>query len=68
MTRLPLVLLQVPVTGWLQAFAAHPRLGRVEATQTTSQGFLQLSKGEQAGVAGAASSILEVRMLPNSMP
>ena len=51
---------QVPVTGWLQAFAAHPKLGRVQAAQTTSPEFLQLSKGEQAGVASAPSSVIEV--------
>ncbi|KAK9819104.1 hypothetical protein WJX74_000807 [Apatococcus lobatus] len=50
---------QVPVTGWLQAFTAHPRLGRVEASQTTSPEFLQLSKAEQSGVAEAPSSILQ---------
>ena len=51
---------QVPVTGWLQAFAAHPKLGRVQAALTTSPEFLQLSKGEQAGVASAPNSVIEV--------
>eukprot|EP00873_Tetraselmis_striata_P025891 jgi/Tetstr1/446155/TSEL_003558.t1 len=39
---------EVPVTGWLEAFAAHPRIGDVEGLKRKFGAFAEMSKGEQA--------------------
>lgn len=36
------------MTGWLEAFAAHPRIGDVEGLKRKFGAFAEMSKGEQA--------------------
>lgn len=51
---------QTPVTGWLEAFAAHPRIGDLEGLRKKYGGaFGAMSQGEQAGAAGAAEEVLQ---------
>jgi len=42
---------------WLEAFAAHPRLGQPRAAATQTERSAAWSKGEQAGLAGAAEDL-----------
>lgn len=51
---------QVGVLGWLEAFAAHPRIGDVEGLRKKFGGFADMSRGEQASAAAASDSILRV--------
>ena len=55
-----LVPCQVGVAGWLEAFAAHPRIGDVEGLKKKFGGFADMSKKEQAGAAQASAGVLEV--------
>jgi 2-oxo-4-hydroxy-4-carboxy-5-ureidoimidazoline decarboxylase len=43
---------------WLEAFAAHPRIGDLEALRGKFAATAAWSAGEQAGVAGAAEATL----------
>ena len=43
---------------WLQAFAAHPRIGDVDALRTKFSSTAACSTAEQAGLAAAADSVL----------
>ena len=53
--------LQTPVTGWLEAFAAHPKIGDMEGLRTKYGGaFGKMSEGEQAGASGASDEVLQV--------
>ena len=54
---------QTPITGWLEAFAAHPKIGDLEGLRKKYAGtaFGALSTGEQAGAAGAPEVVLQVR-------
>lgn len=55
-------LLQTPVTGWLEAFAAHPKIGDLEGLRHKYGGaFADMSRGEQAAAAGAPEAVLQVR-------
>ena len=57
----PLLLLQTHVTGWLEAFAAHPKIGDLEGLRKKYGGtFGELSRGEQAAAAGAPDAVLQV--------
>ncbi len=42
---------------WLEAFAAHPRLGEPKKAATQTERSADWSKGEQQGVAGAADDV-----------
>ena len=42
---------QTPVSGWLEAFAAHPRIGDVEALRSRFGAFVDSSRREQAASA-----------------
>jgi hypothetical protein len=53
--------LQTPVTGWLEAFAAHPKIGDLEGLRKKFGAFANMSKGEQAAAAGAPEQTLVVR-------
>jgi 2-oxo-4-hydroxy-4-carboxy-5-ureidoimidazoline decarboxylase len=44
---------------WLQAFAAHPRIGDVEALHSKFSGTRAWTRTEQAGVAGVAEDVLQ---------
>src|SRR5262249_24306567 len=44
---------------WLEAFAAHPRIGDLVSLRTRFAHTAAWSAGEQAGIAGAAESILQ---------
>lgn len=50
---------QVEVAGWLEAFAAHPRIGDVEGLKKKFGGFADMSKNEQAGAAQASITVIE---------
>lgn len=43
---------------WLEAFAAHPRIGDLDALRQKFASTADWSSGEQAGVAGAADDVL----------
>ena len=58
--------LQVPVTGWLEAFAAHPRIGDMSSLQKRFDGFAKFSHGEQASTAGAGQVSAAVRIKEES--
>ena len=51
---------QTPVVGWLEAFAAHPKIGDLEGLKRKYGAFADLSKGEQAAAEGAAPETLQV--------
>lgn len=48
----------MPVTGWLQAFAAHPRLGDVEGLRAKFAATAAWCEGEQRAVASASEETL----------
>ena len=52
-------MLQVPVSGWLEAFAAHPRIGDLNSLRQKFGSFAEHSKSEQAS-AGATDEQLKV--------
>ena len=54
---------QVPVTCWLEAFAAHPRIGDVDSLRKRFGAFTEHSRSEQATAATASSDVLQVRSL-----
>lgn len=56
----PPACVQTPVTGWLEAFAAHPKIGDLRSLQAKYGAFAELSKGEQAAAAGASEQTLQV--------
>ncbi len=47
------------VEDWLEAFAAHPRIGERRAAQTTGETAARWSRQEQAGTVAAAPAVLE---------
>ena len=59
-TLLLLLLRQTPVTGWLEAFAAHPRIGDLSALRHKYGAFADSSRREQAAAASASDSTLQV--------
>jgi allantoicase len=44
---------------WLEAFAAHPRIGQQKKAETQNEKSASWSKGEQKGVAGADAEVLD---------
>ncbi|KAI7845762.1 hypothetical protein COHA_000676 [Chlorella ohadii] len=51
---------QTPVTGWLEAFAAHPKIGDLEGLRKKYGGtFGELSRSEQAAAGGAPEAVLQ---------
>jgi len=48
----------LPREGWLQAFAAHPKIGDLDALRARFGGAGGWSAAEQAGVAGASEATL----------
>jgi OHCU decarboxylase len=44
---------------WLEAFAAHPRIGDIGALNARFSDTRDWARGEQAGVAGAAQNVLQ---------
>ena len=50
---------QVAVTGWLEALAAHPRIGDVEGLRKKFGAFAEASKQEQSA-SGASETELQV--------
>ena len=51
---------QTPATGWLEAFAAHPKIGDLRSLHAKYGAFAELSKGEQYAAAGASEQTLQV--------
>lgn len=51
--------MQTPVSEWLQAFAAHPKLGDAASLRAKFGDFAKLSAGEQQGIVGANDETLE---------
>lgn len=62
----PRRLVQTPVSGWLEAFAAHPRIGDIVGLRAKYGGgggdaaFAAMSSSEQAGAAAASDAVLQV--------
>eukprot|EP00887_Chlorella_sp_A99_P007198 scaffold2.g7198.t1 len=52
---------QMPIVGWLEAFAAHPKIGDLERLKAKYGAFADMSKGEQAAAAGASEATLQAR-------
>lgn len=48
------------MAGWLEAFAAHPKIGDMEGLRKKYGAFGDMSKGEQAAAAGASDAALQV--------
>lgn len=46
---------QTPVSGWLEAFAAHPRIGDVDGLRKKFGAFAAFSQGEQAAASASAT-------------
>ena len=46
--------LQVPVSGWLEAFAAHPQIGDTASLRSSHGAFAESSRGEQAAALATA--------------
>lgn len=51
----PPQLLQTPVAGWLEAFAAHPLIGDVQGLRKKFGAFAEMSQGEQGTAAATAT-------------
>ena len=59
---------EVGVAGWLEALAAHPRIGDVESLRERyGQAFGAHSEGEQQGVAGASDEVLHALKAMNEL-
>jgi hypothetical protein len=57
---------QVGVEGWLEAFAAHPRIGDVASLKAKFGAFATHSKSEQAtALTSDNDSVYQVHMLPS---
>jgi 2-oxo-4-hydroxy-4-carboxy-5-ureidoimidazoline decarboxylase len=52
--------LQAHVTDWLEAFAAHPRIGDLDSLKAKFTQFAKSSQTEQATAATASGVILQV--------
>jgi 2-oxo-4-hydroxy-4-carboxy-5-ureidoimidazoline decarboxylase len=48
---------ELPHADWLEAFAAHPRIGDLEAIKKEFAATAELASQEQAGVAGASQAV-----------
>lgn len=48
------------MSGWLEAFAAHPRIGDIEGLRKKFGAFAEHSKGEQSAAAGADETTLRL--------
>lgn len=46
---------QTPLSGWLEAFAAHPRIGDTDSLRQKFSSFAEFSKGEQSSAVSSAS-------------
>lgn len=46
---------ETPLTGWLEAFSAHPKLGDANAVRAKFSKFSELSSTEQSGILAAAN-------------
>lgn len=51
---------QAHVTDWLEAFAAHPKIGDLDSLKTKYTEFAKSSQTEQATAATASGDILQV--------
>ena len=51
---------QTNVSGWLEAFAAHPRIGDVAGLKQKFGAFADMSRTEQAAGCSAAEGVFEV--------
>ena len=54
--------LQLPVTAWQSALAAHPRIGDVAALKKKYDAFTDHSQQEQAGASQAPLHTLQVHL------
>ena len=48
-------ILQTPITGWLEAFAAHPKIGDLDSLRKKFDAFNAHSQGEQVTAAASAT-------------
>ncbi len=51
---------QLPMTAWLAALAAHPRIGDVDALRKKFDSFTEHSQEEQAAASHAPQNVLQV--------
>ena len=54
---------QARVTDWLEAFAAHPRIGDIDSLKAKYTEFAKSSRTEQAAAASASGETLQVSSL-----
>jgi 2-oxo-4-hydroxy-4-carboxy-5-ureidoimidazoline decarboxylase len=59
--------LQLSRENWLEAFAAHPRIGDLEALRKQFATTAAWCAGEQAGVTGAGDEILQALAMGNRL-
>lgn len=48
------------MADWLEAFAAHPRIGDVDALKAKFSNFVELSQSEQSAASSASGDVLQV--------
>ena len=53
--------MQVPPSGWLEAFAAHPRIGDLDGLKRKYGDFADMSRSEQASASRASERTLQVK-------
>lgn len=46
------------MSGWLEAFAAHPRIGDIDGLRKKFGAFADHSRGEQSAASGASEAVL----------
>lgn len=61
------VLYQARVTDWLEAFAAHPRIGDIDSLKAKYSNFAKMSQSEQATASSASGDILQVPHHPTCL-
>jgi hypothetical protein len=53
---------EIGITDWLEAFAAHPKIGEKKAAKEVSKQFGDFSSGEQQAAAQSATSEIEAQL------
>ena len=51
----------MPPSNWLEAFAAHPRIGDLDGLKQKYGDFADMSRREQASASGASERTLHVK-------
>lgn len=61
------ILYQARVTDWLEAFAAHPRIGDIDSLKAKYSNFAKMSQSEQATASSASGDVLQVPHHPTCL-